>query len=262
MTKFAIFVDGSNLFGSMRNLNLHVNEYEKFYRFIFEQAVNVWKHSTISSNTDTRLLRVFWYEVGTLDEWDLDNQKSKEQLGEWFKNDNDLRKKYAALAGTKLQGGTPEAVAKEAWSICFNEGREWYLAKKRNVAKAKDFHFAVRAATDFIDIIPCGHLKIDLLNKVASEKGIDTFLAVDMVDMIDTYDVALVVTGDADSIPSIERVKRSGKQVGIVEFIKGHPPERKGRQTSSKLKAVADFVVPIYETDLQKHAVAETAPAR
>lgn len=256
MTRFNIFVDGSNLYGSLKNLDVFVAEYERFFLYILDQAVDSWRTSVVHEVRDIRLIRTLWYVVESIDDWALEDPKVASTVLQWFKADMDLRKKYLALAGVSFPGTTQETLAREAWNIFFNEIKVWYSGKRSQIEKQKNFYFGVESSTDFIDLIRSGHLKVDLLGKYVTEKGIDTSLAVDMLALVDTYDVALLISGDADSIPAIQKVKYRGKQVGVVEFIKGHPPEQKGRQSSSRLKAVADFVVPIYETDLRKENIA------
>jgi uncharacterized LabA/DUF88 family protein len=109
-------------------------------------------------------------------------------------------------------------------------------------------------------VIECGHWKVDLLKRAVFEKGLDTRLAVDMVTMVKNYDVALLVSGDADNIPSMDYVKARGKHVGVVEFLGGYPPEKKGGSFSSRLKLTADFIVQIYEMDLITKGMAKKAP--
>lgn len=260
MVRFAIFVDGSNLFGSIKRLGLDIQDYEKFYLFILAQAINYWNESVVNGPEKGRLIRVLWYEVGSIDEWDLNDPISIDTLRTWFSADQSLKNAYIAMATKSLgsKGGysDPTSILQDAWELCFKEAKEWYQQKADNIAKAHGFHFGVTSSADFLDIIACGHLKVDILHRTALEKGLDTSLAVDMVALADIYDVALVVSGDADSIPSVEYVKRKGKQVGVIEFIKGHPPEKKARESSSKLKAKADFVLRIYETDLQRAGIA------
>jgi uncharacterized LabA/DUF88 family protein len=261
MIRFAIFVDGSNLFGSLKRLNLQVTDYGEFFTHVLKSSFEEWKLSIFSGSVNgARLSRVLWYEVGSMDDWDLTSPKAQAQLKEWFDSDSGLKKIYMPIAAEKLAGATKEKIAPEAWSICFEEVKAWYTSKQNQLDGMKKFHFGVSASSDFIDIIESGHWKIDLLSRSMAEKGIDTSLAVDMVTLADTYDVALVVSGDADSIPSIQHVKRAGKHVGVVELIKGHPPEKKGRQFSSKLKIAADFVARIYETDLLRSKIG--TPAR
>ena len=49
MTGFALFVDGSNLFGSLKDMKVQVDDYQAFYKHIFEQSVESWKEATIAT---------------------------------------------------------------------------------------------------------------------------------------------------------------------------------------------------------------------
>ena len=42
MLRFVTFVDGSNLDGVLKHLNLRVDDYGAFYRHVFEQSVQYW----------------------------------------------------------------------------------------------------------------------------------------------------------------------------------------------------------------------------
>ena len=42
MRRFVTFVDGSNLDGVLKHLNLRVDDYGAFYRHVFEQSVQYW----------------------------------------------------------------------------------------------------------------------------------------------------------------------------------------------------------------------------
>ena len=42
MLRFVTFVDGSNLDGVLKHLNLRVDDYGAFYRQVFEQSVLYW----------------------------------------------------------------------------------------------------------------------------------------------------------------------------------------------------------------------------
>src|SRR3989344_168148 len=248
MLRIAVFVDGSNLYGSMRVLGFRVENYEAFYGYILEEALKVYSGSVITKDSlAAQLSRIYWYEVGSIDEWDLDNPENQSTLRSWFMESEEPKRTYLALAAQDFKG-RPEELKEKAWNIIFPKIKSWYNQKREDVKNRHDFFRAIRSSTDFIEIIEAGHLKVHMLDQGLAEKGLDTALAVDMVRLTSTYDVALVITGDADSIPSIEHVKRAGKHVGIIEFIKGYPPESKGRHTSSKLKSSADFVAQIYET--------------
>ena len=139
--------------------------------------------------------------------------------------------------------------------MCFQQTRDWYEKRQELVDGFRRFYHSVRSTTDFIDVIECAHWKLDMLHRTTSEKGLDTRLAVDMVTLVDSYDVAILLSGDADNIPSLDYVKAKGKQVGVVEFLGGYPPEKKSAHASSRLKVAADFVVQIFTTCGTKAAV-------
>lgn len=259
-TRFAFFVDGSNLLGSLKKLGIQVDEYGTFFQYLLSESVAVWRTSFVEqSSIATRLFRVNWYEVGGMDDWRLDDPKVEQSLKEAFGRDAELKRSFMSLAGQKASGVAQPQLFEEAWRLCFEEIKSWYATKERTLDGMKRFHYSVQSETDFIDIVECGYWKLDMLNRRALEKGLDTRLAVDMVTQTNNYDVAILVSGDADAIPSLNHVKREGKQVCVIEFIKGYPPESKGRQSSSRLKVAADFVTQIYEMDLVRQKIARAA---
>lgn len=258
MHRFVVFVDGSNLVGVLRRMNLRVDDYEVFYRHIFDASVKIWR-STFEphANPVPQLHRINWYEVGSVDDWNLSDPKAQATLRDVFERDRDLKRVYLALAGQKLPGRPQSEITIEAWSMCFSDLKQWYEERCNLVDGFRRFHHAIRSGTDFIDVIECGHWKVDLLHRTVLEKGLDTRLAVDMVTMLDYYDVALLVSGDADNIPCLDYVKAKGRHVGVVEFLGGYPPEKKGGAFSSRLKVASDFVVQIYEMDLVTRGTAK-----
>jgi uncharacterized LabA/DUF88 family protein len=254
------------LLGSLKKLGVQVDEYGAFFRYLLSESVDAWRSSFFDPGTaSARLLRVNWYEVGSMDDWNLNDAKVEQSLKDAFGRDADLKRNYMALAGQKQKtpGLAQQQLFEEAWKLCYTEVRTWFDQKARTLEGIHRFHYSVQSETDFIDIIECGHWKLDLLYRRVLEKGLDTRLAVDMVTQASNYDVAILVSGDADAIPSLNHVKRKGKQVCVIEFIKGYPPESKGRQSSSRLKVAADFVTQIYEMDLVRQKLARpvaTAP--
>ena len=259
MQRLAMFVDGSNLFGTLRDLNVEVDDYEPFFRYIYDQAVEAWL-VTLHKSSPTphmQLRRVYWYVVGAMDEWDLDEPKTREFLTKRFNWERDLRDSYMARAGEASPGVDQTEVARRAFEMWLEDFRTWYNGKREALSKMRRFYHAVRIATDFIDINEAGRWKVDFKNHSVSEKGVDTSLAVDMIRLKDNYDIAVVISGDADNIPSIRHMKTLDKHVAVVEFHKGYPPEARGRAFSSHLKLVADFVVHIYEMELVREGIAK-----
>ena len=257
MARFAIFVDGPNLFGALKSMNLEVDNYEDLYGYVFREAHSAWE--TVTHQTDkvaSELRRVYWYTVGSMDEWNLTLPQSQAALRNAFLRDKEIHDYWLTVEGRANPGLAPNKLEDKAWAACFNDFKDWYEKKQGILKGMHDFHQAVRFRTDLIEVIDHGHWKVNFLHKWVEEKGLDTSLAVDMIALQDNYDVAVVVSGDADSIPSIRHLKNRNKHTAAIEFISGSPPENKGRTFSSRLKEHADFVIRIYETELIRHNLA------
>jgi len=63
------------------------------------------------------------------------------------------------------------------------------------------------------------------------EKGVDIALAIGMVDLMEDYDIAVLVSRDADFEPAVEHVQRHGKRVANVSFLKADGSELPGAAT-------------------------------
>lgn len=258
MLRFVTFVDGSNLDGVLKHLNLRVDDYGTFYRFIFDQSVHDWGKTFAEGSPwpAAQHSRIYWYVVGKMDEWDLNDPKAEHRLRSRFELNPRLRDSYIEDVLRRNPDCPQDRRLDEAWSLCFAETREWYDGKRRALERKKRFYHGVQAATDFVEIRQEGHWKVDLLHHTLNEKGLDVSLAVDMIALLDTYDVALLISGDADGIPGINYVKNRAKHVGVVEFRRGGPTDFAGKGSSSRLKIAADFVVQIYETELVRRNLA------
>jgi len=256
--RFAIFVDGSNLYGSIKSMHLKVPEYQAFFNYIFRKAVEARKVALYSDvPCQIELRRVYWYAVGEMDVWNFDDPNTVKIFRDRLSRDAELKKKYCELAGRKLQNGDQSMVMQEASEILLHTARSWYDKKVSSLNGMKSFYHAVQRDTDFIEIIATARWKLDVFRQSAIEKGLDTALAVDMIAQQDNYDVAILISGDADNIPSVKYIGNHNKVFGVVDFLEGYPPERQGRQSSHHLKSAADFVVPVYEMDLIAQRIAE-----
>lgn len=261
MNRFITFVDGSNLDGVLKHLNLRVDDYGSFYRQVFEQAVQHWGRTFADGSPwpSAQHSRIYWYVVGKMDEWDLNDPKAESRLRSRFEMNARLRDVYLDDVSRRMPDLTIEQRLEEAWNLCFAETREWYETKRRALERKKRFYHGVQAATDFVEIRQEGHWKVDLLNHTLNEKGLDTSLAVDMVALRETYDIAILISGDADGIPGINYIKGQSKHVGVVEFRRGSVTDFPVKGASSRLKIAADFVIQIYEAELIRRNLAYRA---
>lgn len=258
MYRFVTFVDGSNLAATLRRMSLRIDNYEPLYRHIFESATKAWRTTFDGPGATAQLHRVKWYEVGSLDEWNLDDAKAQLVLRDIFERDADTKRFYMALAAQKSPQRSRANLAQEAWSLCFTDVRRWYEERRDLVEGFRRFHFAIRSATGFIDVVECGHWKLDLIRRQVIEKGLDTRLAIDLITLMDTYEVALLVPGDND-IPSIEHVQARGRHVGVVEFVADNGRERKAAPALWRIRVAADFVVQVAEADLIARGIVKKA---
>ena len=257
MLRIAFFVDFSNLLGSLGRMNLKVEDYEEFFSHISKEAYDLLIKCKISGpELPTLLSRVYWYAVGDCDYYNFEDEKTKEFLERLFNGNSEIKGTFLSNAGKQNPGLDPTSTYHKAFDAFLEDREAWYKGKQNNIKGFTDFYDMIRKQCDFIDINECGYWRLDFISKGVDEKGIDTALAVDSVTMAETYDIALIVSGAADMIPSINYLKRQGKYVGVVCFIKGSPPESKGRQQSKRLSRASDFEVQIYETELIRHKIA------
>ena len=263
MQRFVTFVDGSNLDGVLKHLNLRVDDYGSFYRHVYEQSVHYWGRTFAEGSPwpPAQHSRIYWYVVGKMDEWDLSDPKAEQRLRSRFELNPRLRDSYIEDVLRRQPDLAVDRRLDEAWNLCFAETREWYDGKRRALERKKRFYHGVQAATDFVEIRQEGHWKVDLLHHTLHEKGLDTSLAVDMVALQDSYDVALLISGDADGIPGINYVKGRSKHVGVIEFRRGAAADFPMKGASSRLKLAADFVVQVFEADLVRRNLAYRAEA-
>jgi uncharacterized LabA/DUF88 family protein len=256
--RFVLFVDGSNFFGTVMRMNMRVLEYQAFFKHIFRKSVESWKVSFYDEpKLPIELRRIYWYTIGEMDDWDLNEPKSQEYLKAQFDQNLSLRQKYYTEASIRSPHQPDHQIELEAWNLWFTEIKDWYDNKCKAFDKMRRFHHGVQRSTNFLEIIPIARWKVDFFSKSVSEKGLDTALAVDMVGLIDNYDVAIVFSGDADMVPSINYAKSHNKSIGVVEFFEGNSPKDRGKASLSYLQVAADFLVRIYEMDLVQEKLVE-----
>ncbi len=255
MLKVSCFVDFSNLMGSLKAMNLEIHDYQDFFTYILSKSYHGIASTMIQGSKgsfDVRLNRIYWYAVGSCDKFDFNDANIKKLFREWFLASSETKSSFMSSAGSANPGKTQGEITDIAFEEFYCDRKSWYQQKCEQVEGFRDFYNKIRRCTDFIDITEGGYWTLDFVSRSSIEKGVDTALAVDCVTMVDTYDIAIIVSGDADMIPAIKYVKKCGKLVGLTSFIKGHPPEKYGAQQSKRLLGEADFETMIYETDLSR----------
>jgi len=258
MPKFVTLVNGSHLFGTFKHLEVFVDDYEALFRYTFERAVRRWRSTFAGADALlAQQLRVYWYIVDSMDEWDLNGMRTRQHLFERFIDDREIRARWMSEASRMLAGtgADPARIEQTAYGMCYDDFKSWYEKKVSILGGMNRFYHAVESASDFIEMRRCGRWRVDLLHKVITEKGLDVGFAVDLVALQPHYDVAVLIAPDLEGIPGMGYVKNNGKQLMSIEFLRGTPPEH-GRPTLAKFRTGVDCVVPIYESELVRDGLA------
>jgi len=258
MIKFGIYVDGSVLIGSLNKHELKVEDFEAFYRYIFEEAAKAWGSSFLDRQPPPgcHLHRVYWYQVAGIDRIDFADSKTQNHYRALFDAEESLNRLYIALAGQHLKSGTRQEIENEAFRIFFEEKREWYASKASMLDAMRSFNHAIQAGCDFIEIISCGYWKVNLIGGQIMEKGLETAFAVDIAHGVNMVDVIVIIAGDYDAIPVVAYAKDHGRNVGIFDIHRGASTDAHPRLQSSRLHNLCDFVCPVYEADLVARKIA------
>ena len=116
MLRFVTFVDGSNLDGVLKHLNLRVDDYGAFYRHVFEQSVHYWGRTFAEGSPwpSAQHSRIYWYVVGKMDEWDLNDPKAEARLRTTAKTGARCRLSSPSSAPRSSRQSTRRSIA--VWS--------------------------------------------------------------------------------------------------------------------------------------------------
>lgn len=183
-----------------------------FFRDILEKFHKI-------TGEEYRLLRVYWYNADSVSPWYVNPRAV-----------STIVRNY----GGRFPGLTDQRVIQLA--------KEWYARNKKNFYESRDLVYdIIQRDVDFIEFKYVGQFKLkpyqiyrferDAATGVFTyfgtregEKGVDIGLAIDMVSKLAGFDVAILVSGDADFHPAVRFVKDHLKQVFQFSVAKGVPP--------------------------------------
>ena len=148
--------------------------------------------------------------------------KYKEKRG-WFSLPelHSLFEKYVAS-----KSKAPTDVTKVVAAHYYDGRTTTKVADADQLEKERDFEMALIDAGIVPHYLPVretpksGHGEDDDIKYSLAQKGVDVELAIDVLDSAheDRYDVAVLVTGDADFIPLVRRITSLNKQALIAHF--------------------------------------------
>ena len=208
-----VFVDGANFHYSVRDL--FSNEF--FWRRYFHKNSR-WGEFfdeivSRSSNGEARRVRTYWYVNAEVD--------FVPSLPTIWQESND-REKVEAWIRQNRHHINKSGLSEEKALAAFRNRRDIYAEGFYNFRqmqrRIESSHRAVefrRSGARSYQL--CKASPEDALGK---EKTVDVNLSMDMWQMRDIYDIAVIVSGDQDYLPAVQAVKNAGKTVVNVAFAK------------------------------------------
>ena len=167
-----------------------------------------------------RLIRSYWYNAESVSPFNVNNYRKVQSIVSKYRSDipevNDALVKKLA--------------------------QDWYDRERRNFYEGRDrVYDVIQKAVDFIEFKYVGQYKISpyrvfrfdkdvktgrytYFGMREGEKGVDVGIAIDMASKMNGFDVAILVSGDADFYPAVRYLKDGLKQVYQFSLAKGIPP--------------------------------------
>ena len=212
--RVCIFLDGENFRFSLADL-FRSGKFDFQKRdYLPDTDWTEFFRSLYSDRSGWELVRVYWYVTREIDYW-----PSRIPF-EW-------EKKRAFLQRCNIVDALTDQGCEDVGTESNTQMRaiEGVLEqRKREIRKRSEgwrtVHTSIEHKNNQIEFRSTGSIRYDLVKRAfGQEKGVDTQLATDLITLSDIYDVALVVSGDADYIPPVQAIKRRGKLVYSVSFL-------------------------------------------
>ena len=210
--RVCIFVDGENFRHSLASLFKGTPQIYKKEDYLPEANWLGFYKSLINDRPGWELVRVYWYVIREIDYWP-------------YNIPYDLEKKKSFLVGT----GIVEEL--RAQGVAADDSNDGLMAVEKELKNRQEafqrradgwrkVHASIESQHDQVQFQHFGSIRYNLVDgSLGSEKVVDTQLATDMIMLSDIYDVAVVISGDADYIPPVSAVKSLGKLVYGVSFL-------------------------------------------
>ena len=225
----AIFVDGANFRANLRDFSFRSDNLSNSRGFRLEERHFDWKnfYSGVLAKFDEatswehQLIRVHWYSAASISPWPA-NERQRLDLAQRVVNRH-----------PDINGLTVNKVIDLA--------QRWYRRERDYFERLREEVFeGIQRRTDFLEFRYVGQYQVHPLRAYrieqsedgevtywgvqVGEKGVDTGIAVDMIAKMPNYDVAILVSGDADFLPVVGYLKDNLKYVYQFSVAKGVPP--------------------------------------
>lgn len=227
-----IFIDGRNFRYNLRAFGFQpivddkspkrepyrLDEKHFHWKTFFEGVITKFDEATKQQH---RLIRAYWYTAETIRPFEISEWRIQEILDKY-------RKSYKELDR----------------DLIIKLAKEWWEREHNYFENTKQKIFeGIQRKVDFLEFKYTGEYVVQpfqvyrlfkgkdesfvYLAQKKGEKGVDVGISVDMIAKMPNYDVAILVSGDADFRPVVQYVKDGLKCVYQFSISQGIPPEIK-----------------------------------
>lgn len=234
-----VFVDGQNFKKNLQTFAFQTGQDQRSFRLdekhfdwgkFFRALINKFDQAT---GVEHQLLRVYWYTADTITPYVPDPRRAESIA-------RDCRLRSLSLTADEV----------------LQLAEAWHRRERENFTRAReDVYEQLQRRYDFLEFKFVGQYdvrpfvpysierdaggRVVYLGTRQGEKGVDVGIATDMIAKLLFYDVAILVSGDADFIPAVKHVKDHLRWVYQFSVAKGVPPRI--NYLSPWLKSITDL---------------------
>jgi uncharacterized LabA/DUF88 family protein len=222
-----IFVDGENFRYSLKDL--FQNGRFTYGKSDYLPQAN-WHcfFTSIAARFDCELLRTYWYVVEHVD------CRPYRIPHTWADKERFLARWY----GERIRACSTPDERKEVLRAIEQEIEKSRRAIEGRARGWREVQASIENNNDQLEFRRSGSIPYDLVAcQFGVEKGVDTQMTTDMITLSDIFDVAIILSGDADYLPPVAAIKMRGKLVYSVSFL-----DEKGRQLPGGARRLSNAV--------------------
>jgi len=216
--KACVFVDGENFRHAIVNLFPQFRQEQYLPKYAKWAEFFDWIVSQVLEGGQR--IRTYWYVIKMLDffPYNLPNPKTVTTYPKDFEKLKTILSKYEPYQEELNVLEEPDKTSRMV--VMLEKLCEYHNEMEKRVNGWTTIQDGISSKHKGIEFRRAGAMTCNLFeNKLGTEKAVDVKLASDMITLKDIYDVAIIVSGDQDYVPSVEVVKDAGKQVVNVAFL-------------------------------------------
>ena len=216
--KACVFVDGENFRYAI--VNLFPQFRQEYYLPKNAKWADFFDWLVSEMLEDGQRVRTYWYVIKMLDffPYNLPNPKTVTTHAKELARLNTILSKYKPYQEELDELEEPDKTSRMV--VMLEELCEYHNEMIKRFDGWTAIQDGISSEHKGIEFRRAGAMICNLFeHKLGTEKAVDVKLASDMITLKDIYDVAIIVSGDQDYVPSVEVIKDAGKQVVNVAFL-------------------------------------------